>query len=1219
MGRPKKTAADAPPPGWTPQQAVAEPVINNPYDEPLWHWIYDESGHPIKQQGRRPASYFYRDKSVAVSQADLFAEETRDELPLVNRLRKDVKRWRDSGYKGATRTTRELFRWWSDPDRSRRLFFCQLEAVETVVYLLELGLPGKLQSTNYKTFELDPDNLKRLLSDEPPEFPELKDRELYYPRLVDPSGDEEKQALIRLGLKMATGSGKTVVMAMLVAWAFANRAVNPASTWFPNAVLVMAPNLTVKGRLRVLDPAAEDNYYDRFDLVPPAYRGHLNQGRVLVTNWHVMALASENSEGGKSYKVVQKGEESPEAFARNRLGELADRAPILVLNDEGHHCWRPRPVDPKEFDDETEGLSSDEKSEIKEEIDEARVWLAGLDRINASDIAGPGRPGILAAVDLSATPFYLAGSGHPEGSPFPWLVADFGLVDAIECGIVKVPRMPVKDTMEGTDDAGRPDPEYFRLWDHVVAAMTPQDYVKKRPKPEVLLAKAEPALTMLYSQWKERFAAVKAAAAGETPIPPVMIVVCENTDLARLFYEHISGESEDADGKLVRTSSPFAEFRNTETERYTFRIDSKLLAKAEAEGEETKDQAAAALRELIGTVGQRGKPGEQVRCVVSVSMLTEGWDANNVTHVFGLRPFRSQLLCEQVVGRGLRRMSYTPDPETGLLPVEYVDVYGIPFSLIPYKGRPADETETTDPVYHHIFPVPERAAFEIRVPVVEGYAYALRNEGIVCDVEGLPETFVDEDPTEVFVAAPKGYRDENARLPEAEFVRQTRAEYYATVRLQEIRFRIAQDVVRALEEGQDRNGIHLSRHRLFPEVLDVVERYLERRVRLDPGVDPREIAHQKHVGRIRRLLVEGIRPAAASADRPLVPILSRFRRTVSTAEVNERTARPVVALEKSHLNKAIVLSGDEEQAIDQLEKDPNVECFAANDKHLGLVIGYDYDGNEHQYIPDFIVRLAGSAPGAARYLLLEIKGGGGNWHPNQVSAKSAAAMKWCAAVSNLGRYGEWHYEICRDVARLPFVLASYAAPAAAPAADRAPGSGAAMVSGPSAVAALPVDAPMVAVAPQDRHEWENCLPLVTLKMIAGAHGLQPGFDTLPGWAESWVRPKAPMKFEKGMFVAQVHGDALSPLVRPGAFCVFQAWEKDRRYREGKLLLVRHSGIADPHTGGQYTVRKWQGSAPEPGAFPKVTLRAIAPGVAPIVLEPRSESEIEVLAEWVKAL
>ncbi|MEJ7639675.1 MAG: hypothetical protein WKF75_17305 [Singulisphaera sp.] len=144
--------------------------------------------------------------------------------------------------------------------------------------------------------------------------------------------------------------------------------------------------------------------------------------------------------------------------------------------------------------------------------------------------------------------------------------------------------------------------------------------------------------------------------------------------------------------------------------------------------------AAEELRRIVATVGRVGEPGEQVRCVVSVSMLTEGWDANNVTHILGLRAFRSQLLCEQVVGRGLRRMDYTPDPTTGLLTAEYADVYGIPFSIIPFKGRgrqarprgPAEESRH-----------PPRA-IGLRDPLSRrrGLRLDLRRDAIKADIEG---------------------------------------------------------------------------------------------------------------------------------------------------------------------------------------------------------------------------------------------------------------------------------------------------------------------------------------------------------------------------------------------------------------------------------------------------------------------------------------------------
>ncbi|HJT31819.1 MAG TPA: hypothetical protein VJ783_07175, partial [Pirellulales bacterium] len=696
-----------------PIQPVERPILCNPYVEPTDHWVYDgETGAASHGGTRRPAGYWYKTQRTGTAQQRLFTEEHRDDLPLVNLLRDDVRRWRESGYRGATTVTKELLRHWAREDRERRLFFCQREAVETIVYLAEIRMPGKAASTGFQKFALSEADLRHLLAGTRPAFDiAAKD---FFPTLVDLPGESGLRPLRRLGCKMATGSGKTVVMAMLIAWAFCNRGRNAASRDFPNAVLVCCPNLTVKERLQVLRPESPDNYYEAFDIVPVKYRPLVQLGKVLVTNWHGFAPESEHSENGKSYAVVDKGPETPDSFARRVLGELYDRLPIMVLNDEGHHCWRPAPGDDE--------LTGDERRALDDEAKEATVWVEGLDRIN--QVGG----GVAFCVDLSATPFYIKGSGHPEGRPFPWLVSDFGLVDAIESGIVKIPRLPVMDT------TGRPDPAYFRLWETIKGRMQPIEFLPgkaRRPKPEIVFREAEGALQQIAAQWAERFEYHQAASPGRERVPPVLIVVCDNTEIAEVFFRKISGETEqevvtaeevadvledDADdaptrarqrGKRTQTiygrGSVFPEYlSNTPTEKRTIRIDVKLLAEAESEDPaKTKQRFAEELRRVVATVGKPGQPGEHVRCVVSVAMLTEGWDANNVTHILGVRAFGSQLLCEQVVGRGLRRMDYTPDPATGLLTEEYVDVYGIPFSVIPFKGRPVSRSEPDDRPKHH--------------------------------------------------------------------------------------------------------------------------------------------------------------------------------------------------------------------------------------------------------------------------------------------------------------------------------------------------------------------------------------------------------------------------------------------------------------------------------------------------------------------------------------
>jgi len=1213
MARRSRQSENTPPDGWEPTQAVENPIINSPYSEPTSYWLY-KGGVPSKVPGRRPATYFYKSRKTGEAEAQmaLFAEETSDDLPLINALREDVKRWREAGYRGTSEVTRDLLAWWTRRDRDRRLFYCQIEAVETVIYLLEIVFPGRLRATGFQKFAVDAANVELMLKGAKPNFATIKGD--FFPRLIDAPSADGMLPLRRLGCKMATGSGKTLVMAMVIAWAFANRGRNPSSKHFPNAVLVCAPNLTVRKRLQVLRPEAPHNYYEQFDLVPSKYREFLRMGKVLVTNWHAFAPKSEHSEGGRSYPVINKGEETNDAFTRDRLGDLSMRMPVLVLNDEGHHCWRGRALTDEEDRLRFQGMTAEQKAAIKEEEDEARVWLAGLDRINNSGLCGKGAdgnpiPGVLACLDLSATPFYLGASGYPEGSPFPWLVSDFGLVDAIECGIVKVPRLPVKDSSGGKDDAGRPDPKYFRLWEHVKDELEPGDYIRRgQPRPEAVYKYADGALLTLAAQWKVQFDKVRAEAAGNAFIPPVLIVVCDNTELSKVFHSRISGEKEvetaDEAGRTVTVtqygpSAILPELQNAEGVQHTIRIDSKLLASIETEAGESRDQAALRLREIIDTVGKRGAVGEQVRCIVSVSMLTEGWDANNVTHVLGVRAFGSQLLCEQVVGRGLRRMSYTPDPK-GMLQPEYVDVYGIPFSLIPYKGRPKDETPQPDPVYHSIYAMEERAGFELRMPNVESYVYALHEGGIQCDVDSLDGFVVNQEPGEVWLAPTRGYHDgDQARTDIGDFVRQTREAYYATVRPQQIVFKLAQMIMEDLLAGaqaddKDRGRVKLlARHQLFPELVRIVGAYVARKVSFAEGVDMRELGLARYAQLLQQRVRDGILPAVTRGDARLLPVLNSYEPFTSTANVNSQTTRPVVDLTKSHLNRALLHSTWEASAIEVMEQLDCVECFSPNDRQIGLILPYEYGDTRHSYEPDFVVRLRNGT-----LVMLEIKGPGGLIHDeNQVLAKNAAAKKWVAAVNNLGRYGTWAFEICTEVAKLRSLLESHAG-----------GQG--------------TDRPFRFVEPTPDTAWKTCVPLVTLKAAAGRlFQDQPGLDLHSEWSNDWIAWDDMPALEKGMFVARVLGRSMAPGIPDGAYCLFRPPRDGSR--QGRVVFVWHAGVLDPHTGGCFTVRIYEserrGSQEGEWEHTRITLRPSNPECLPIILEPREEAEVRVLADFMQVV
>lgn len=989
-----------------PIQPERRPILCSPYSEPDQHWHYNtEDGLPTTVPGRREASYWYKYASTASRmQLGLFVEEERELLPIVNALRDDVTRWRESRYRGATQTTKELlFHWWRE-ERLRRFFFCQLEAVETVIFLSEMRSHGANLSFT----------------------PQANDEMLL--ALKDIPADSYFPPLQRMCAKMATGSGKTVVMAMLAAWSFCNRSRVPSDTRFPDAVLVVCPNLTIRERLQVLRPENADNYYTAFDIVPISMRPLLLRGKVHVVNWHAFLPESEHSDGGRSYAVVNKGPESPAAFAKRVLGELYERAPILVFNDEAHHAWRPPgPLQP---------LPEESTPDFQSEYEEATVWVGGLDAINKG-------AGIQACIDLSATPFYVAGSGHIEGTPLPWIVSDFGLEDAIESGIVKIPRLPVSDT------TGKPEPRYYRLWNSITETLTARDRLPgkaKKPKPEVVYREAEDALLTLAGQWVERYGYIQQANDLEDKTPPVLIVVCDNTDIAQIFYERISGERETevletVNGKtrsIKRTTfgdgRVFPEyFSNSEFSRPTIRIDSKLLVEAEGrDSETTKQDAANQLRRIVASVGKRGEPGEQVRCVVSVSMLTEGWDANNVTHILGLRAFGSQLLCEQVVGRGLRRMSYVPDPETGLLSEEYVDIYGVPFSLIPFRGRKPIDPQPRDRPSNHVHALPDRSQFEIKFPVVEGYAFALRHNIIKANIKAMEPLDIEPDviPTALFVTPTIGY-SEGASHAGITFepTMQDRQAYYASTHVQTIEFQITQHIVDALlgiglfaGDEQSRAAFQLhSRHRLFPQVLRLVHAYIRQKVRRR-GSNLCELGQEIYFRRIVERMVAAIRPDDSRGEAPLLPRFNRNRPVGSTADVNFKTVRPCVATTHSHINQVAADTQSWEQiAAFHLESAATrgwVKFYARN-AGLGFTIPYDYLGGEHAYEPDFLVRLSNDST-----LILEIKGA----VTDQDRAKHEAALRWRDAVNNWGEQGRWEFQVCYDPQEVERVLRGFYSP-----------------------------------------------------------------------------------------------------------------------------------------------------------------------------------------------
>jgi type III restriction enzyme len=975
-----------------PRNVVEDPILNGPFEEPRRH--FDFSGFtPRVVEGRRAAGYHGIARSDRMGDAALATHEF-IRLELVNEIRARVGAWRRRRYPGVTPTTRDLLEHWHEADR-QPLFFCQREAAETIIWLVEASAADR------QGIEIPfdtPNDLESL-------------RKGYQP-------------LRRYCAKMATGSGKTLLMAMVAAWSILNKVANKKDARFSDAVLAVCPNLTVKERLGVLRPTEPGNYYERFDLIPSGYRELLSKGRVFVTNWHAFAVKDDSVRRG----IVQRGRESDAAFVKRVLHkELGNAQNLLVLNDEAHHAYRSappaseeeeqlrfqgdarrggarshRPASEEEEQLRFQDLSVDEKKEAEDLVEEATVWVGGLDRIHKVR-------GIRFTFDVSATPFYLRGSGYEEGSPLPWIVSDFGIVDAIESGITKVPRIPI------ADDSGRPDPKYFRLWQSIMERLplSERETQRHRAKPEAVWREAQGALSTLAGKWtvtKEHFDT------SGYPVPPVLIVVAQTTAIAAVVAD------------ALKRGDVLDDFKGD----VTFAIDSKVLAEAEAAQESgARDDARELLRLKTATIGKASwpddrsppgwedlpvPPGKDVRCVVSVGMLTEGWDAQNVTQILGLRAFRSQLLCEQVVGRGLRRMSYDVDPVTKLFTPEYCDVFGIPFEVVPVQGTIARPGRAAPPSTL-VQALDERKHLAIEFPRVEGYVVDVR-ERIRCNVEAIPSLHIEPlvEPTAVFVREQVGWalRKPGGGTSVGQGETVTRERFYAEHRLQKTAFGIARDITEVLAGGNVSEGKqprtarrHDAARLLFPQVLRVVESYLAHRLTVAQTARKEEVALAKYRDVIVERLLAAIEPDTDAGEAALLPRIERHRPLGSTAEVQFRTVRPAQETRKSHISHVVLDSRWESSTAFYLEQSPYVIAYAKNDR-LGFEILYEWLDRPCKYFPDFLVRVD-PGDGELAMLIVEVKG----HEDEQDRAKRTMALKWVRAVNHHGGFGVWDFTVAR--------------------------------------------------------------------------------------------------------------------------------------------------------------------------------------------------------------
>lgn len=932
------------------QKTIDRLIINSPYEEPQRYWRYNREKRTftLVEGERRPAGYVIASEgSKAFDDPGIFVE-----IPLVNKIRPRVKSWRENGYPGVTSITKRLLEHWRNPEEfeTRRFFFCQLEAVETLIWLVEAPAAEKVGVD-----------------------------------IPSDGGDFR-----RLCAKMATGSGKTIVMAMVIAWHILNKVTYPQDTRFSKNILVIAPGLTVRSRLAVLEPSDSQNYYTAFSIVPSTLLDKLRQGQVLIRNWHALNWDSEERIK-KRRSVDKRGAKSDEAYVRDVLGEMASSRNILVLNDEAHHAWRV-PAESK-----IKGVS-------KEEIEEATKWVGGLDRINKAR-------GVLTCYDFSATPFAPSGKKSTEEALFSWIVSDFGLNDAIESGLVKTPRVVIRD--DAVPDAKTYKTRLYHIYnddevkDDLNRRADPED-----PLPDLVLN----AYHLLGFDWQET---AKEWRKSGFKTPPVMISVANRTETAaRIKYSfdrnkvHIDALC-DSDKTLHIDSKVLEEAEAAEepVETLTTNDDENGTEDTEEEVKPklTKKQQAELLRLKVDTVGKINQPGEQIQNVISVGMLSEGWDAKTVTHVMGLRAFTSQLLCEQVVGRGLRRTSYELDPQTGLFEPEYVNIFGVPFTFLPHESTEGTIAKPPKPKTA-IEPNPAKTSFEISWPNVIRIEHVYRPT-LSLDWPKIKPLELNASLTpKIAELAPivEG-------KPDASKIAQIDLERLAQeFRFQRIVFTAARDVFDQMQKDWK-----ASKEALLAQLVKLVEQFIKAdKITITPALFTQDQLKRRLIITLNMTkVVQHIWDAIRFENtEQLEPLFDRDRPIRSTADMGTwYTGKPCERTNRSHINFCVFDSTWEATESYELERNPAVEAWVKND-HLGFEILYVYRGVVRKYRPDFLIRLT-----SGEHLILETKG----QDTEQDQVKRRFLDEWVKAVNQHTSFGRWHWEVSKNPADLPDILIRY--------------------------------------------------------------------------------------------------------------------------------------------------------------------------------------------------
>ena len=979
-----------------------QPILNSPYEYPSRHWELDPTGQPTQQilEKRRRAEFITpipkpKKRRAAPDQQGFVFDEGKglstkdqqyDPTSIINELRRHVDQWRTipnpNHWNVTPETARLLQHWRHHQFGGVRPFFCQVEAVETAIWLTEVA-------------------------------PNVKDGKKFLEHLANANNDANPE-LMRLALKLATGAGKTTVMAMLIAWQTINAVRYKNSKKFTRGFLIVAPGLTIKDRLRVLQPNDPDSYYQSREIVPNDMLDDLDRAKILITNYHAFKLR-ERMELSKGGRLLLQGRGGDELNTLETEGQMLQRVMpdlmglknILVLNDEAHHCYREKPNHEDEDDDD---LTGDDKKEAEKNNEAARLWISGLEIVNR-------KLGLNRVIDLSATPFFLRGSGYAEGTLFPWTMSDFSLMDAIECGIVKLPRVPVADNIPGGDM-----PKFRNLWEHIRKRMPKKGRGKANAlDPLSIPVELQTALEALYGHYEKTYHLWQQSG---IKVPPCFIVVCNNTSTSKLVYDYISGfQRENDDGSSTLENGRLALFRNYDehgnqlARPRTLLIDSEQLESGDALDENFRKMAADEierfrremkergdhkkaenitdhdlLREAMNTVGKRDCLGESVRCVVSVSMLTEGWDTNTVTHVLGVRAFGTQLLCEQVIGRALRRQSYDLN-EDGRFNVEYADVLGIPFDFTakPVIAPPQPPRETI-----HVKAIrPDRDPLEIQFPRVAGYRVELPEERLTAVFNDDSVLVLDPDLVGPSITQNSGIIGESVDLSLKHLgdMRHSTLLFHVTQRLLYTKWR---------DPGED------AKLHLFGQLKRITKEWLDTCLVCKGGTYPAQLMYQELADMACERITAGITRALVG-ERPIKAMLDAYNPSGSTSHVSFNTSKKdrwETDARRCHVNWVILDSDWEGEFCRVAEAHPKVVAYVKN-HNLGLEVPYRYGSETRKYIPDFIVKVDdGKGDDDLLNLIVEIKG---YRREDAKEKKSTMDTYWVPGVNNLKNYGRWAF------------------------------------------------------------------------------------------------------------------------------------------------------------------------------------------------------------------